>query len=135
MQHLLSLGHRRIGAITGPNSWIATEARRRGYLAALSAAGIAPVAELVIESDFVVGGGIAATRRLLDLPEPPTAIFAFNDNLAVGALHVARERGHFRGPLGRRLRRRQPGGMVAALTTVRQPLAEMGRMAVSLLTR
>ena len=138
MQHLLSLGHRRIGAITGPNSWIATEARRRGYLAALSAAGIAPLAELVIESDFVVGGGIAATRRLLDLAEPPTAIFAFNDNLAVGALHVARERGltvpddlSVVGFDDIRL-----AGMVTpALTTVRQPLAEMGRMAVSLLTR
>ena len=92
----------------------------------------------MIESDFVVGGGIAAARRLLDLPEPPTAIFAFNDNLAIGAMQAAPERGltvpDDLSVVG--FDDVSLAGMVTpALTTVRQPLAEMGRMAVSLLTR
>ena len=52
MQHLLRLGHRRIGAITGPRSWVATEDRRRGYHAALAAAGILPDPALEVEGDF-----------------------------------------------------------------------------------
>src|SRR5207247_2551540 len=86
MRHLLGLGHRRIGAITGPNGWVATEDRRRGYHAALAAAGILPDPELVVESDFEVHGGRVAADELLALAEPPTAIFAFNDNLAIGVL-------------------------------------------------
>ena len=57
------------------------------------AAGILPDPELEVEGDFEIAGGYEAARALLDLPEPPTAIFAFNDNLAVGAIHAARERG------------------------------------------
>ena len=138
MRHLLELGHRRIAAITGPPGWVATEARRQGYHGALAAAGILPRPELVVESDFEIRGGLEAGRYLLDLPEPPTAIFAFNDNLAIGAIQSARERG---------LRVPDDLSVVGfddvehativtpALTTVRQPLAEMGRTAVSLLIR
>src|SRR5438477_946826 len=89
MQHLLGLGHRRIGAITGPSGWVATEDRRRGYHAALAAAGILPDPELELESDFEIDGGMKAAEALLDLPEPPTAIFAFNDNHAIGVLQAA----------------------------------------------
>ena len=90
MQHLLGLGHRRIAAITGPRGWVATEDRRRGYLAALAAAGIVPDPALEVESNFEIVGGVEAAGALLDLDEPPTAIFAFNDNLAIGVIQAAR---------------------------------------------
>ena len=89
-------------------------------------------------SNFEIGGGVEAAEYLLDLPEPPTAIFAFNDNIAIGVTQVARARG---------LRVPEDVSVVGfddiehativtpALTTVRQPLAEMGRTAVSLLMR
>jgi LacI family transcriptional regulator, galactose operon repressor len=138
MRHLLALGHRRIAAITGPRGWVATEDRRRGYHAALAGAGILPDPGLEIESDFEITGGREAAGRLLDLAEPPTAILAFNDNLAIGTIQAARVRG---------VRVPEDLSVVGfddvelativspALTTVRQPLAEMGRTAVSLLTR
>ncbi len=58
VEHLLSLGHRRIAAITGPRGWIATEERLRGYRGALAAAGVMPDPELVVESDFHAEGGV-----------------------------------------------------------------------------
>ncbi|TML66826.1 MAG: LacI family transcriptional regulator, partial [Actinobacteria bacterium] len=134
----LELGHRRIAHITGPSGWLATEARRRGYRGAVAAAGILPDPALEVESEPEIGPGRAAAEHLLDLPEPPTAIFAFNDNIAIGAIQAARSRG---------VRVPEELSVVGfddvehatiispALTTVRQPLAEMGRTAVSLLTR
>lgn len=138
MQHLLELGHRRIAAITGPRGWVATEERRRGYHAALAAHGILPDPELEQEADFEIEPGRVAARRLLDLADPPTAIFAFNDNLAIGAIQAARERGvgvpEDLSIVG--FDDVEPSTIVTpALTTVRQPLAEMGRTAVSLLMR
>jgi LacI family transcriptional regulator len=138
MRHLLELGHRRIAAITGPRSGFATEERRRGYHAALAAYGIMPDPAIEIEGNFRIDGGIAAGEQLLGLADRPTAVFAFNDNLAIGLLQAARARG---------LRVPEDISIVGfddvelaevvtpGLTTVRQPLAEMGRMAVSLLTR
>jgi LacI family transcriptional regulator len=138
VRHLIALGHRRIGAITGPAGWVATEERLRGYHSALAGAGIQPDPSLVTESNFEIDGGRAATARLLQLPDPPTAIFAFNDNLAIGALQEARARG-LRLPEQLSVVGFDDTGeasiVTPALTTLRQPLAEMGRMAVSLLTR
>jgi LacI family transcriptional regulator len=137
-EHLLKLGHRRIAAITGPEDWVASEERLNGYHAALVGAGVVPDPELEARADFLIAGGQAAAAALLDRPEPPTAIFAFNDNLAVGVLRAARERG-LRVPEDVSVvgfdDSEQAGIVVPALTTVRQPLAEMGRMAVSLLVR
>src|SRR5207302_5636815 len=73
MQHLLSIGHTRIAAITGPRGMKATEDRRRGYYAALAAAGIMPDPKLEIEGNFELSGGVSGAAQLLDLPEPPTA--------------------------------------------------------------
>jgi LacI family transcriptional regulator len=138
MQHLLELGHRRIAMITGPRGWVATEDRRRGYQAALAAAGIMPDPALEVEADFEIGGGEAAAGHLLGLSDPPTAIFAFNDNLAIGAIQAARKSGlHVPADLS------VVGFddvelatvVTPRLTTIRQPLAEMGRMAVSMLVR
>jgi LacI family transcriptional regulator len=138
VEHLLSLGHRRIAAITGPRGWIATEDRLRGYRGALAAGGVMPSPELVVESDFRADGGVTAALSLLDLPDPPTAIFAFNDMLAVGAMQAARERG-VRIPEDLSVvgfdDTFEASIVTPALTTVRQPLAEMGRMAVNLLVR
>jgi LacI family transcriptional regulator, galactose operon repressor len=138
MQHLLGLGHRRIAAVTGPSGWVATEDRRRGYHAALAAAGVLPDPALEVESNFEIGGGAEATAPLLDLPDPPTAIFAFNDNLAIGAIQAARTRG-VRVPEDLSVvgfdDTEHATIVTPELTTVRQPLAEMGRTAVSLLMR
>jgi LacI family transcriptional regulator len=126
------------GERRGPRGWLATEERRRGYHAALAAEGIMPVHEFEVEGDFQIEGGVAGAGLLFDLPERPTAIFAFNDNLAIGAMQAARARGirvpedvsivGFDDTEGSTI-------VTPGLTTVRQPLAEMGRMAVSLLTR
>jgi LacI family transcriptional regulator len=136
--HLLQLGHRRIGVITGRRDGAATRARLQGHYAALAEAGVMPDPLLEAEADFLVPGGTDAAERLLALASPPTAIFAFNDCMAVGALHAARARG---------LRLPEDLSVVGfddtpeaeaahpGLTTVHQPLKELGRMAVSLLVR
>jgi LacI family transcriptional regulator len=138
VDHLLSLGHRRIAAITGPSGWIATDDRLRGYRAALAAAGIAPDPALRIESDFSADGGRRAATALLALTEPPTAIFAFNDMLAIGAMQAARRHG-LSIPEGLSIvgfdDTIEASIAWPALTTVRQPLAEMGRIAVAQLVR
>ena len=134
----LGSGTSRIAAITGPNGWLATEERRRGYHAALAAAGIMPDPALEVESNFEMHGGRHAANMLLDLPDPPTAIFAFNDNLAIGVLQAARARGRTgsRGSLVVGFDDVEHATIVTpTLTTIRQPLAEMGRTAVSLLMR
>ena len=138
VDHLLQLGHRRIGLITGDRGWAATEGRVDGYHTALAAAGVLPTPELVAEGDFLLDSGREAAFRLLDLAEPPTAILASNDNMAVGAMQAARARG-LRIPEDLSLvgyDDSEKASIVApALTTVRQPLEELGRTAVSLLTR
>jgi LacI family transcriptional regulator len=138
MKHLLSLGHTRIAAITGPRGMKATEDRRRGYYAALAAAGIMPDPKLEIEGNFEISGGVDGAAALLGLPEPPTAIFAFNDNMAIGVMQTARARGvavpEDLSVVG--FDDLEEAEIVTpALTTIRQPLAEMGRIAVSLLMR
>jgi LacI family transcriptional regulator len=138
IQHLLSLGHRRIAALTGIAEWLASTERLNGYHAAHAAAGVLSDPELVVEGDFTIEGGEASAALLLDGPQPPTAIFAFNDNMAVGVLRAARARG-IRVPEDLSVvgfdDSEQAAIVTPALTTVRQPLAEMGRMAVSLLLR
>jgi LacI family transcriptional regulator len=137
-EHLLRLGHRRIGAITGSPGWYAMEERLSGFRGALAAAGILADPELIEYSDWQIEPGMEAAERLLSREDPPTAIFAFNDNIAIGVLHAARKVGLS-----------VPGDLsvvgfddtaqativMPALTTVRQPLAELGRTGVSLLTR
>ena len=137
-EHLLGLGHRRIGLIQGIPGFVATEDRTRGYRATLSAAGIRPDPALEACGDFRTVEGRAAAAQLLDLPEPPTAIFACNDEMAVSVLQEARARG---------LRIPEDLSVVGfddttvsqiaipAITTIHQPLEEVGRMAANLLAR
>jgi LacI family transcriptional regulator len=135
-RHLAGLGHRRIGCVAGPPGLSPSALRLAGYRQALEEAGLAYDPELVRHGDFHPASGHAATRALLALPRPPTALFACNDLMAFGALRAAAE-------LGRRV----PGDLAVAgyddvelaafavppLTTVAQPRAEMGRAAVRLL--
>ena len=137
-EHLLRLGHRRIGVISGPEGWLASQERLRGHIAALAAHGILPDFGYVRYANFRLDGGREAAPELLDLPNPPTAIFAFSDSMAIGAIQAAATRGltvpadlsvvGFDDTVEAAVT--SPG-----LTTVRQPLAELGRTAVSLLHR
>jgi LacI family transcriptional regulator len=137
-EHLLGLGHRRIAAIAGQKHWYATEERLLGMRAALAGAGILADPQLIRYSDWQEPSGVVAAEALLSLPEPPTAIFAFNDNVAIGALNAARARG-LRIPADLSIvgfdDTAQATIIRPQLTTVRQPLAELGRTGVSLLTR
>src|SRR6202041_2774233 len=81
-EHLLSLGHRRIGAITGPVDYLCSLARVDGYRSGLERAGVASDPALVRYGDFHHEGGFARAVELLELPEPPTAIFAGSDQQA-----------------------------------------------------
>jgi LacI family transcriptional regulator len=137
-EHLLTLGHRRIGAIAGAEGWYATEERLLGFRAALAGAGMLPDPELIRHSDWQIPAGEAAAEAILSHPDPPTAIFGYNDHVAIGALNAARKRG---------LRVPDDLSIVGfddtfqsrivwpQLTTVRQPLQELGRTGVNLLMR
>jgi LacI family transcriptional regulator len=85
-EHLLGLGHQRIGFIGGPADLSTAVQRESGFRSAISAAGLHPT--LIARGDFTHNGGFEAARRLLS-KEPPTAIFAANDQMALGALDAA----------------------------------------------
>ena len=135
-EHLLGLGHRRIGAITGPGEYLCSRARADGYRSALEREGIGFDPDLVRNGDFRHEGGFQHGRELLDLADPPTAIFAGSDQQAFGVYEAARQHG---------LRVPQDLSVVGfddlpvarwvspPLTTVRQPLAEMGLAAAQML--
>jgi DNA-binding LacI/PurR family transcriptional regulator len=92
-QHLLALGHRRIGIISGPEDVLCSRARVDGYRSAHAEAGVAADPALARWGDFHVEGGYLHGRELLALPDPPTAIFAGSDLQALGVLRAARELG------------------------------------------
>ncbi len=94
VEHLLGLGHRRIGCITNaPLAYTAAENRLAGYRDALAAAGIAFDADLVAEGAFDAASGHAAMTSLLDRPDQLTAVFVASDIVAFGALRALREAG------------------------------------------
>jgi len=135
-EHLLSLGHRRIGAITGFAHMLCSMARLDGYRSALERAGIAVDPDLIKYGDFEHEGGFARAVELLDQPDRPTGIFAGSDQQAFGVYEAARQRG---------LRIPEDLSVVGfdelpvsrwaspPMTTVRQPLAEMGSVAAQML--
>jgi LacI family xylobiose transport system transcriptional regulator len=136
--HLLDLGHRRIGIITGPNDMLASTARLSGYRAALDAAGVPIDPELVRAGEFHHQDGVVEGRALLSLPDRPTAIFASSDLYALGVYEAARS-------LGIAI----PGDLSVVgyddlqiarwagppLTTVHVPLVAMAEQAVHLVMR
>ncbi|GAB4051298.1 LacI family DNA-binding transcriptional regulator [Catellatospora paridis] len=136
--HLAQLGHRHIGVLAGPHNWVAGSARLAGHASALADVGILADPALVRSAEPTTEFGYRAAGELLDLPRRPTALVGFNDKAAVGALAAAAERG-LRVPADLSVTGFDDIDLAQAttprLTTVRQPLEEMGRMAVSLLAR
>jgi DNA-binding LacI/PurR family transcriptional regulator len=90
-RHLLDLGHRRIAHVAGPEQFVHAAHRREAWAETLAAVGVAPGP--VITSDFTASGGAQATRALLALAEPPTAIVYSNDLMAIAGIAVAQELG------------------------------------------
>jgi LacI family transcriptional regulator len=137
-EHLTGLGHRRIGFVAGsPTVWSA-RARLDGYRAGLASAGLPFDRDLVVEGDFGYESGSRAATRMLELPDPPTAVFAANDQMALGVYEAVRRTG-----------RRVPEDVSVVgfddlpetrwssppMTTVRQPLVEMGTLAARTVLR
>ncbi len=131
--YLIGLGHRRIGCITGRPDVGATHTRLAGYRDALEDAGIGYDESLVVEGDFLEPRGYEAAMELLSRPDRPTAIFASSDASAFGVLGAARDAGlHVPDDLSVLgfddiVEASYPS---SALSTVRQPLREMGHVAV-----
>lgn len=134
--HLIEHGHRRIGYIGGPPGLLTVSERRAGYVRALSEAGLALTPDLIAMGSFASEVARAATLRLLAQPDPPTAIFASSDYIAIGAVMGLREAGATIGvdvslvgfddmPLGSLL--------TPPLSAVRQPVEAMGRLGFQLL--
>jgi LacI family repressor for deo operon, udp, cdd, tsx, nupC, and nupG len=137
VNHLIGLGHRRIAHIAGnPASRIARQ-RREGFLSAMVAAGLA-ADESAVTEDFTPEAGACAMESLLSSRQPPTAVFAANDELAVGAVgHILKAglsvpgdisvTGFDNLPLGR--------ACTPALTTVDVPMFDLGRLGMEKLLR
>lgn len=94
VEHLLSLGHRRIGMIAPPLPEIAAETRLVGYREAIERAGLPFDPDLVVRGNFMFGSGVEAATRLLALSDRPTAIFAASDEMALGAMALVTSLGH-----------------------------------------
>jgi LacI family transcriptional regulator len=132
VDHLVALGHRRIAHIMGHPAHGATFWRLDGYRRGLLKAGLPVDPALEIPGEFSFESGVAGANRLLDMAEPPTAVFAANDDMAAGVIHVALDRslrlpqdlsvcGFDDTPMSRQL--------FPSLTTIHQPTDEMGRLA------
>ena len=138
VSYLVQQGHRLIGLIEGPDGFRSAKERRLGFEDALAEAGIKLPRSLIASGNYTFETGVAAANRLLDLSPRPTAIFASNDEMAAGVVHVARDRGI-----------EVPGELsvigfddtpIAAhiwppLTTVRWPIVSMARAAAFKLVR
>jgi LacI family transcriptional regulator len=135
-EYLIQLGHQRIGFITGSMDLGCAVDRLEGYRSALRTHHVPEAPDLVFEGDFFQPDGYAGASALLDLPVPPTAIFASNDVMAMGVMDAVRNRG---------LRIPEDISIVGfddipqaslvhpAITTVNQPLEKMGRVATQML--
>jgi LacI family transcriptional regulator, repressor for deo operon, udp, cdd, tsx, nupC, and nupG len=135
LDYLYTLGHRRIGVVTGPLVSPLSRDRLRGAMACAKVAGFTDRL-MTVNGDFSIGSGVAAAERLLQTRTPPTAIFCFNDEMAMGVIETARRHG-VRIPeqlsvVGfddiRFARHTDP-----PLTTVAQPMREIGEGCVRLL--
>ena len=134
--HLLSLGHRRIGFISGSPEYALSGARLEGYRCALREAGFAEDRTLVAQGDFTFGSGAAATQHLLALADRPTAIVASSDQMSLAAVQVAQLSG-LRLPDDLSIVSFDDTPIVKfstpALTAIRQPIAAMTAHAAEML--
>lgn len=136
VEHLLGLGHRRIGFIAGRSSLAAAWSREEGYRRALTEAGIPVDPTLIGRGDFNPESAIPLARALLDRPDRPTAIFAASDGMALKVLEVARELGlAVPGDLSVAGFDNIPESALAepALTTVDQSMYQLGYEAANML--
>jgi DNA-binding LacI/PurR family transcriptional regulator len=137
-EHLIGLGHRRIAYIGDQFGFQSDTERFAGYRRALEVADIPFLPELISHGDGKAEGGMLAMERLLALPEPPTAVFCYNDMSALGALRAIH---------AQKLRVPEDVSVVGfddlfiasytspALTTISQPMRQMGRMAMDILIK
>lgn len=136
VNHLLDLGHRRIAFISASEELTLVGDRLQGYKSGLEEANIAHDPDLVLEGDLTRKGGYESTKHLLELTPPPTAIIGVNDLTALGAIRAAQEGGQI---VGEDLAIAGFDGTVAgehalpALTTVHQPVYEIGRRVSAML--
>lgn len=136
MEHLFGLGHKRIGYISGRAELESSNRRLKGYKDALKKAGIALDEQLIASGDYTTETGVIGARHLLALKKPPTAIFASNDQMAMGVFQVAEEMG---------LRIPDDLSVIGfdniteskymGLTTVDQFISEMGYVATQMLIK
>ncbi|GHH91877.1 LacI family DNA-binding transcriptional regulator [Streptomyces capillispiralis] len=137
-EHLLALGHERIAVIAGNRHTPSGAARTAGYRSALAAAGVRHRPEYVRHADPGEGAARRRMRELLDLPEPPTAVFVCSDRMVSGVYQALAERG-LRVPDDLSVvgfdDLPEARWLTPALTTVRQPLSEMAATALHLLLR
>ncbi|MCA9881920.1 MAG: LacI family DNA-binding transcriptional regulator [Anaerolineae bacterium] len=136
VNHLIQLGHRRIGYINGSEDYYSSEERLLGYKTILEENGIAFDPALVEYGHFEVEQGYVAANKLLELPEPPTAIFAANDLMALGTIYAAQDKGlHLPDDLAIVGYDNQRIATISrpTLTTVTLPCFEMGQASAELL--
>lgn len=137
-EHLIQHGHTRIGFIRGRNDLSASARRYDGFATALHEAGLEVEPRLVQEGDYTYRSGLDATEKLLSQPQPPTAIFASNDDMAAAAISVAHRQGL---EVPRDLSVVGFDDTSAAttvwpeLTTLHQPIAAMADAAIDILLR
>jgi LacI family transcriptional regulator len=135
-QHLIALGHRRIACLVGPSDLTPSAGRIAGFRRALAEAGLAVSAEALVRGNGRPDGGAAAAGQLLVRGVDVTAIFAFNDQMATGAVGALQRAGH-RVPQDISVIGfddiPQSAAIFPALTTIAQPIAEMGTIGVRLL--
>lgn len=134
--HLIGLGHRRIATITGDLNMVAGLERRDGYKQGLLEAGLPIVPHLIVEGTWTQQSGYTAMQHVLNLHQRPTAVFVASDTMAVGALHAISEAG-FMVPSDIAVVSFDdlPIASYASppLSTMRQPILQMGACAVKLL--
>ncbi len=134
--HIVGLGHKRIGFIVGNPHQTASGQRLSGYLDAMAAAELDVPEGMVVQGLFTYRSGIDAATRLLDQTDPPSAIFASNDDMAAATVAVAQRR-HLDVPADLSVCGFDDTAIASTiwpeLTTIRQPIAEMSRRAVELL--
>lgn len=134
--HLIASGHRRIGFVSGPAGYAASRARREGFRSAMAEHGLEVDARLIAEGDFTFESGRRAGTALLDGADRPSAVFASNDDMALGVLNAAAALGvSAPAELAVCGFDDTPSAMLSTppLTTIRQPVAQMAAAATRLL--